>query len=291
MSKKTFVKAGASSDVTVEDLKDALPSKMGKKVNDEILHYLNNCTNNVDIERGYLEDNFFKFTPLLKELTVRSSPKDYIDAIKYVSLLIGAGFSKSDAWKKTFPEKWDRMRKSENEGKYIHNIVNTFDSRPIIVSLKAKMAVSTAVKYAPMREKAFEHMHQLMRGKASPYEAQVFQKKHGRYERDEEGNKIPVLDKYGDIVIETIYPTVSPNVQYLAAAKIIEETRTPEDKTVKLEMAISDEMVEVQKEAANIFRNIASNQQKMLERGMSIDEVQKIGDNMKMYIDVDVEDS
>jgi len=72
-----------------------------------------------------------------------------------------------------------------------------------------------------------------------------------------------------------------------AATALLKELRPPEAQSVELQLGLSDEMLAVQEKQTAHLLTIAQNQQKFLEAGHSIDDIQKLHVNV---IDAEVDE-
>jgi hypothetical protein len=79
---------------------------------------------------------------------------------------------------------------------------------------------------------------------------------------------------------------VSPNVQYLAAGKLADVLAPPIEQKVDIKIGQSDEAKHSQEKLYGEMKKLAENQQKLLEAGHSIEEVQRLN----LVIDVEEDD-
>ena len=87
--------------LTVEQFKDALPAKVKKSVNKDIIDKINKVLGNPDMYDVYRE-NLLSYTNVMKDGRFKIS--NYIDAVKYTSQKL-MGRTNMGAFSATFPEK------------------------------------------------------------------------------------------------------------------------------------------------------------------------------------------
>jgi len=141
------------------------------------------------------------------------------------------------AWKIVFP---DRAEKAIGRGRDISIDVAIYNSSPLIVAIDTQMMVAEHIQYAPVFHEAIRREAQLMRG----------------------------IDANGE--------QVSPHVQHLAASTLIEKLAPPKETKIDLRIGQSDEAKEAQERMFNEMRRVAEQQQKLLESGHNIEDIQKL---------------
>lgn len=87
--------------LTVEQFKQALPDKVKKSINQELIDQINNTISDPSMYEQY-RDNLISYTSVMAD--GRFKVENYIDAVKYVSHKL-MGCSNIDAYTKTFPDK------------------------------------------------------------------------------------------------------------------------------------------------------------------------------------------
>ena len=93
------------SALTVEQFRQALPDKVKKSINQELIDQINTTLSDPDMYEAY-RDNLLSYTRVMSD--GRFKVTDYISAVKYVShKLMGA--TNIEAYSKTFPDKIQRF--------------------------------------------------------------------------------------------------------------------------------------------------------------------------------------
>ncbi len=223
--------------------KEKLQRMLPKGTNHKVTDEIINLISTIEDDIGLPQD--YMEESLLSNLPVLSKVKtdldDYVNAVKYCNLK--QNMSNSKAWEIVFPE---RVQKLKEKGKLdaLSAHVAMYNKTDIVVKLDAQMMIAAHIQYAPMFHAAIKKQFELMNGNGA----------HG----------IPV----------------SPHVQHLAAKELAELTKMPVDNTIELKIGQSDEAKKNQSIMIKQMSDIAKNQQDLLRKGYSIEEVQKL--NLKI---------
>ena len=90
--------------LTVEQFRMALPDKVKKSVNQELIDQINQTLSDPDMFETY-RDNLLSYTKVMAD--GRFKITDYVNAVKYVSHKL-MGCTNIEAYTKTFPDKYQR---------------------------------------------------------------------------------------------------------------------------------------------------------------------------------------
>lgn len=245
----------------------------------------------------FFEQSLTDYTTLIKDK--RYNAEQYVNAVRYCSLKMI--MSKHKAWGRTFPDRLARVEQKARDGYWDNTTfintcsayATTYERSPLVVAIDAEMLIPTHLLYASHRNRAVEKLIDLMDGKSAPSMAYVYEKDdNGKYERDEYGRKIKVLDEYGKPVIEEFLQTVSPKVQGEMASKLLDITEIPADRQVNVDIkhSLSDDLIEAQKRAQETFLSISKGQRELVSNGGSLDDAQQIGNAIEASIIGDEDD-
>lgn len=163
--------------------------------------------------------------------------KDLVDAQKYCALREAYGNNKK-AFLITFPEK---AKKFKENGQTPDSHVSMYHGRQIVQDVLKTMAIATCYSLQPQRMAAIQVQLNLMNG-------------IGAKEDDR----------------------VSPTVQQLASAKIIEMTELPEDNTIELKMGLSDDAMSMQQSVVDQLSVNAKLMREAFAKGKSLDDIQRL---------------
>jgi hypothetical protein len=273
------------SNDAIETLKQNLPNKYSVALTDEIYSLIDkmkeeNSMNDSDAVSSILEN--FTFVKDIKGLTFDR----YCVALRFVSLVLN-GVTQIDAWKIIFPEKTKRGYSQEQMLKWSTAYANT----KLVSTLKARMMVSFSIQYSHFRHAAIQKEYDLMMGIPSVCKIPKYKRtKDGKIKLDKDGQKQILRTKHGNIMYEEVYQVVTPMVQHQAAQTILEITKPKEESEIDINVAISVDETNEKMKIKRTMMEIAQAQRERLERGESIDDVQRIGDIIETSLVDDKED-
>lgn len=117
-----------SHDLTIEEFKAALPDKLKKSLNQELIDQINQTLSDPDMYEAY-RDNMMSYTKVMQDGRFKVS--NYIEAVKYVShKLMGA--SNIEAYGKTFPGKIQAWTAAGVSGKDIASYVTAYNKGKLV---------------------------------------------------------------------------------------------------------------------------------------------------------------
>ena len=195
MAINPLVPKAKKQNITKEKIQKLLPKGSSHKVTDEIIAMIDRMEDDIGLTQEYLEESLLSHIHILREVKVDLD--DYINAIKYCNLT--QHYTNKDAWMMVFP---DRYKALEDRGRDPSSDIAMYNGRKIVTKIKALMATSISLQYAPEFHEAFMVQVRLMRGE------------------DANGNK-----------------KVTPMVQHLAAKTVMEMAK-PEDKPEAIETTV-----------------------------------------------------
>lgn len=249
---KNEIKAGGNhskvQNITVEKVKRLLPKGVNVAVSERIVEAMNRAEEDIGISQAYMEEQLLGNINIIKSCKI--SMEEYVNAVKYCALK--QHMSNSKAWAIVFPDRYDRLvelkKERAKEGREdsinIDSHVSSFNKTEAVLKIDEQMFLADHLQYAPLRHYAIKKQYDLSMG------------------RDANGNP------------------VSPNVQHLAAAKLYDMVKVPEDKNIELKVGMTDEAKKVQLELIEQLAASAAAQKKAYEAGNDITDVQVIGINI-----------
>lgn len=160
-----------------------------------------------------------------------------VNALKYCNLR--EHMTNEKAWSIVFKKESDRL---ESEGRFKASHVSMYNKSDMVVKVMKSQLVASNIKHQPLREAAIRIQANLMNGIGA---------------KDDD--------------------RVSPTVQQIASAKIIDMTELDPDNSIELKMGLSDSALEAQNNLAEGLRASALAMQQQLASGKSLEDVQKIG--------------
>lgn len=146
------------STLTVEQFKIALPEKLKKSVNQELIDQINTTLSDPDMYEAY-RDNLLSYTQVMAD--GRFKIGDYVNAVKYVSHKL-MGCSNIDAYVKTFPDKYDRFVKQGVASKDIASYVTAYNKSKLVNLIMEQTLVPSYVLNQDLYQKALNVQAELM---------------------------------------------------------------------------------------------------------------------------------
>jgi len=144
--------------LTPEQFKDALPAKVKKSVNAELINKINTTLADPEMYEAY-RDNLISYTRVMNE--GRFKLTNYIDAVKYVSHKL-AGMTNIKAYSLTFPEKIKRFTAQAVEPKDIASYVTAYNKSKLVNLILEQSLVPTWVLNQDLFQKALNTQAELM---------------------------------------------------------------------------------------------------------------------------------
>ena len=144
--------------LTVEQFKVALPDKVKKSINQELIDKINSTLSDPDMYETY-RDNLLSYTRVMAD--GRFKITDYVNAVKYVSHKL-MGSSNIDAYVKTFPDKYQRFIAQGVEPKDIASYVTAYNKSKLVNLIMEQTLVPSYVLNQDLYQKALNVQAELM---------------------------------------------------------------------------------------------------------------------------------
>jgi len=263
----------------IEDIKNILPKNINRFVDYEVLSLLKGLGDEIGSQQFIIEEMFIQHIPTLR-LATNMSMQQYVHAIKYVALKRRCE-TITEAWTLTFPAKYKKLI-AQGKEHLVSSYASNYNNGMVVTKIEADSMVALHLQYSGFRHASIRKQYELMNGKASPSLVPATKRKNGVI--------VPILDENGDQIINKVYNTVSPTVQHLASAKLFEMTDIPHDNSIELKIGLSDDVISEQKQMMKQLNTLALMQQKALEEGKSITDVQVIGNVLQTKEEDEEED-
>ena len=114
--------------LTVEQFRQALPDKVKKSINQELIDQINTTLSDPDMYEAY-RDNLLSYTKVMSD--GRFKVAEYINAVKYVSHKL-MGCTNIEAYSKTFPDKIARFTAQGVAPKDIASYVTAYNKSKLV---------------------------------------------------------------------------------------------------------------------------------------------------------------
>lgn len=147
-----------SNPLTPEMFQAALPEKMRKCVNQELIDSVNAVLSNPDDYAAYRE-NLLSYTHVMNDGKYKID--NYLEAVRYVTFKI-MGHTNNDAYMKTFPDKWQRWIKEGVASKDMASYVTAYHKGKLVTALMTQTMIPPSVLNQDMFQAALNTQFKLM---------------------------------------------------------------------------------------------------------------------------------
>lgn len=144
--------------LTVEQFKQALPDKVKKSVNQELIDQINTTLGDPEMYESY-RDNLVSYTSVMSDGRFKIS--NYIEAVKYVSHKL-MGCTNIDAYIKTFPDKYQRFVTQGVAAKDIASYVTAYNKSKLVNLIFEQTLIPSYVLNQDLYQKALNVQAELM---------------------------------------------------------------------------------------------------------------------------------
>ena len=144
--------------LTIEQFKSALPDKVRKTVNQELIDQNNTTLNEPELYESY-RDNLVSYTSVMADGKFKIS--SYIEAVKYVSHKL-MGCTNIDAYTKTFPAKYARFISQGVSAKDIASYVTAYNKNKLVNLIFEQTLIPSYVLNQDLYQKALNVQADLM---------------------------------------------------------------------------------------------------------------------------------
>lgn len=144
--------------LTVEMFKQALPEKVKKTVNQELIDSINNTLSDPEMYEQY-RDNLISYTRVMAD--GRFKINEYVNAVKYVSHKL-LGCTNLDAYVKTFPAKYQGFLTQGVASKDIASYVTAYNKSKLVNLIFEQTLVPSYVLNQDLYQKALNVQAELM---------------------------------------------------------------------------------------------------------------------------------
>jgi len=146
------------SALSVEQFKSALPDKVKKSVNQELIDQINTTLSEPEMYESY-RDNLLSYTRVMAD--GRFKVDSYVSAVKYVSHKL-MGCTNIEAYTKTFPDKYDRFVQQGVTAKDIASYVTAYNKSKLVNLIFEQTMIPSYVLNQDLYQKALNVQAELM---------------------------------------------------------------------------------------------------------------------------------
>jgi hypothetical protein len=146
------------SALTLDQFKMALPEKVKKSVNQELIDQINTTLADPELLEAY-RDNLLSYTKVMADGKFKIS--NYIDAVRYVSHKL-MGCTNIEAYTKTFPDKYQRFVQQGVVPKDIASYVTAYNKSKLVNLIFEQTLIPSYVLNQDLYQKALNVQAELM---------------------------------------------------------------------------------------------------------------------------------
>lgn len=144
--------------LTVDEFKHALPDKVKKSINQELIDQINTTLSDPEMYEAY-RDNLLSYTRVMADGRFKVS--EYVNAVKYVShKLMGA--TNIEAYSKTFPDKITRFAAQGVTAKDIASYVTAYNKSKLVNLIFEQTLIPSYVLNQDLYQRALNVQADLM---------------------------------------------------------------------------------------------------------------------------------
>lgn len=147
-------------ELTLEDLKKTLPTRLHTALGQELLDKINIINSDVPHAAENIRENFITYIDVLSEGKYKID--DYINAIKYVSYKL-MGKTNRDAYRFTFPDRFWAMKDKEIPEKDIDSIISAYNRNKLVNAIYEKTIIPSWILNQDAYQEAINTQVRLMR--------------------------------------------------------------------------------------------------------------------------------
>lgn len=146
------------SALTIEQFKAALPDKVKKSLNQELVDQINSTLVDPEMYEAY-RDNLLSYTKVMADGKFKVS--SYVDAVRYVSHKL-MGCTNIEAYTKTFPDKYQRFMQQGVSSKDIASYVTAYNKSKLVNLIFEQTLIPSYVLNQDLYQRALNVQADLM---------------------------------------------------------------------------------------------------------------------------------
>lgn len=146
------------STLTIDQFKSALPEKVKKSINQELVDQINSTLADPELYESY-RDNLLSYTKVMADGKFKVT--SYVDAVRYVSHKL-MGSTNIEAYTKTFPDKYARFVAQGVQAKDIASYVTAYNKSKLVNLIFEQTLIPSYVLNQDLYQKALNVQAELM---------------------------------------------------------------------------------------------------------------------------------
>ena len=144
--------------LTIDELKAALPDKVKKSLNQELIDQINQTLSEPEMFETY-RDNLMSYAKVMQDGRFKVS--EYVNAVKYVSHKL-MGCTNLDAYSRTFPDKIQRFAAQNVASKDVASYVTAYNKGKLVNLIFEQSLIPSFVLNQDLYQKALNTQADLM---------------------------------------------------------------------------------------------------------------------------------
>ena len=144
--------------LTLDQFKLALPDKVKKSINQELIDQINNTLSDPEMFESY-RDNLISYTKVMADGKFKVT--SYVDAVRYVSFKL-MGCTNIEAYTKTFPDKYQRFVQQGVSAKDIASYVTAYNKSKLVNLIFEQTLIPSHVLNQDLYQRALNVQADLM---------------------------------------------------------------------------------------------------------------------------------
>ena len=144
--------------LTLDQFQLALPDKVKKSINQELIDQINNTLSDPEMYESY-RDNLISYTKVMADGKFKVT--QYIDAVRYVSFKL-MGCTNIEAYTKTFPDKYQRFIQQGVSAKDIASYVTAYNKSKLVNLIFEQTLIPSHVLNQDLYQRALNVQADLM---------------------------------------------------------------------------------------------------------------------------------
>ena len=144
--------------LTLDQFQLALPDKVKKSINQELIDQINNTLSDPEMFESY-RDNLISYTKVMADGKFKVT--QYIDAVRYVSFKL-MGCTNIEAYTKTFPDKYQRFIQQGVQAKDIASYVTAYNKSKLVNLIFEQTLIPSHVLNQDLYQRALNVQADLM---------------------------------------------------------------------------------------------------------------------------------
>lgn len=157
-----------SSALTLDQLREVLPVKFKKTVNQVLVDEINSVLSDPNMFESY-RDSFLSYMRVLEDGKYKIS--DYLRAVKFCCHKL-AGATDKEAYIKTFPERFQKFVNNNTSSKDIASYISAYGKTKLVTEILKQSLVPVWVLNQALRQDAINKLYTIMQDEnTSPFNA------------------------------------------------------------------------------------------------------------------------